>query len=81
MLAESAAAVLSTTAGGPLPLTRTPPLCCPLAPQDHLPPTEATKALRLQRLPPLLVLYLMRFDPANRHQKIRWVQLAGWCAG
>lgn len=39
-------------------------------PQDHLPPTEATKALRLQRLPPLLVLYLMRFDPANRHQKI-----------
>ncbi|KAI7836053.1 hypothetical protein COHA_010084 [Chlorella ohadii] len=39
-------------------------------PQDHLPPMDATKALRLQRLPPLLVLYLMRFDPANRHQKI-----------
>ncbi len=45
------------------------PLACV---QDHLPPMDATKALRLQRLPPLLVLYLMRFDPANRHQKIRW---------
>lgn len=42
-------------------------------PQDTSAPTEATKVVRLQRLPPLLVLFLMRFDPANLHQKIRWV--------
>lgn len=39
-------------------------------PQDHLAPTNATKTVRLQRLPPLLVLFLMRFDPANLRQKI-----------
>lgn len=39
-------------------------------PQDTSAPTEATKVVRLQRLPPLLVLFLMRFDPANLHQKI-----------
>ncbi|PSC70741.1 Ubiquitin carboxyl-terminal hydrolase 24 [Micractinium conductrix] len=39
-------------------------------PQDHSPPQEATKTVRLQRLPPLLCLFLMRFDPANLRQKI-----------
>lgn len=39
-------------------------------PQDDAAPTNATKTVRLQRLPPLLVLFLMRFDPANLRQKI-----------
>lgn len=43
-------------------------------PQDHLAPTNATKTVRLQRLPPLLVLFLMRFDPANLRQKITCVR-------
>jgi hypothetical protein len=46
-------------------------------PAEGAPPTEASKAVRLQRLPPLLALFLMRFDPANLRQKIRWGW--GWC--
>ena len=49
------------------PLPRPP---APPRPQDHSPPQEATKTVRLQRLPPLLCLFLMRFDPANLRQKI-----------
>ena len=41
-------------------------------PQDGAEPTSATKTVRLQRLPPVLVLFLMRFDPANLRQKIRY---------
>jgi hypothetical protein len=40
-------------------------------PQDNAEPTSASKTVRLQRLPPVLVLFLMRFDPANLRQKIR----------
>lgn len=47
-------------------------------PADGAAPVAASKALRLQRLPPLLVLYLMRFDPANRHQKIRCGAARRW---
>ena len=50
-------------------------------PTESAAPVEASKALRLQRLPPLLVLYLMRFDPANRHQKIGWVGGGGGGGG
>lgn len=39
-------------------------------PHDHSQPTSATKTVRFQRLPSLLVLFLMRFDPANLRQKI-----------
>eukprot|EP00887_Chlorella_sp_A99_P007150 scaffold2.g7150.t1 len=34
-------------------------------PTDAGPATTATKTVRLQRLPPVLVLYLVRFDPAS----------------
>lgn len=44
-------------------------------PQETSAPVDATKAVRLQRLPNLLVLFLMRFDPANLRQKIR---CGGW---
>lgn len=44
-------------------------------PQETSAPVDATKAVRLQRLPNLLVLFLMRFDPANLRQKIRY---GGW---
>ena len=40
-------------------------------PTDNAAPTSATKAVRLQHLPPLLVLFFMRFDPGNLRQKIR----------
>ena len=46
-------------------------------PHDHAAPIDATKVVRLQHLPPLLVLFLMRFDPASLHQKIRCAAVLG----
>lgn len=42
-------------------------------PNDAAPATTATKTVRLQRLPRMLVLYLMRFDPASLNKVAKHV--------